>query len=398
MSNALPLCDLTITVARGLLAIRAHIPELHRLAAAYGQPGTMHGLELLLGSQFARRKRPYLVCFHEKSTPAHASAVLTGAVLLQEYRMLGLPVGVFATADPFGVRTVVGPRHLHTAFCLQASNFLLAAGGRLVLATWRLSPQHAHVETIPLSAGTGPDSCLHAVATRTVQDTLQLGPTAEDTLQTLGKRTRVHMRAARRRFDSQYPEALPGDATGWLAAASDAALQQLNEASLDVISQNEFNHQVRTLCQSEGGFVLGLQISGRWIALVGGWRQDDATWIEWQCNARGFEKLSLGSVLRTYLIEDETRRGTRCLSFHGGTSHSMLHRFQKTPVADMLTRRPGLVTAALIHLVPWICRQWPKLLLRGNFLFDALCTPGLRWSAASPVDPSGQVLQPNPQG
>lgn len=391
----MPLCDLSITVARGLFAIRAHMPELHRLAAAYGQPGTMHGLELLLGSQFARRKRSYLVCFHAKAFPANATAELAGAVLLQEYSVFGLPVGVFATADPFGVRTVVGPRHLHAALCLNAGRFLLRSGGRLVLATWRLAPQNE-----PASVCTAPsaDGYLHAIATRNVQDTLQLGMTAEDTLQTLGKRTRVHMRAARRRFDSQYPEALPGDATGWLAAASDAALQQLNEASLDVISQDEFKHQVRTLCQSEGGFVLGLQISGRWIALVGGWRQGDATWIEWQCNARGFEKLSLGSVLRTYLIEDETRRGTRCLSFHGGTSHSMLHRFQKTPVADMLTRRPGLVTAALIHLVPWICRQWPKLLLRGNFLFDALCTPGLRWSAASPVDPSGQVLQPNPQG
>lgn len=399
MSTALPLCDLSITVARGLLAIRAHIPELHRLAAAYGQPGTMHGLEVLLGSQFARRKRPYLVCFHETAAPAHApSAMLTGAVLLQEYSIFGLPVGVFATADPFGVRTVVGPRHLHATLCLHASRFLLAAGGRLVLATWRLAPHSAPGEVTPVCDASVQDGYLHALSKRTVQDTLRLGTTSEATLQTLGKRTRVHMRAARRRFDHLYPGAVPGDATAWLATANDEDLRQLNEASLDVIPQDEFNHQVRSLCRSAGGFALGLQLSGRWIALVGGWRQDNATWIEWQCNGRGLEKLSLGSVLRTYLFEEEARRGTQHLSFHGGTSHSMLHRFQRTPVADMLTRRPGPVTATLIRLVPWMCRRWPKLLLRGNFLFDALCQPDLRWSGTATVDLSCSASQQGQPG
>ncbi len=370
--------DPSITVVRGLLAIRACLPELHRLASACGQPGTMYGLELLLGSQFARRKRPCLICFH-RAGPSEASTILAGAILLQEYSIFGLPVGVFATPDPFGVRTVVGPSGLHAAFCLSASHFLLERGARLVLATWRPAPGEDLPEAATISKPkTG--GFLHAVAVRTVQDTLLLGSTAEATLQTLGKRTRVHMRATRRHFDRQYPQAQLLDATEALATATDSTLRQLNQASLDAIQQDEFNHQVRTLCHSTGGFVLGLQLNGQWIALIGGWRQDDATWIEWQCNGRGFEKLSLGSVLRTYLFEEEAKRQARYLSFHGGTSHSMLHRFQRTAVADLLARRPGLVTCVLIRLVPWAGRRWPKLLLRGNFLFNALCTPGLRWS------------------
>ena len=382
MNDVFAARDLSITVARGFVAIQSHLPQLQRLAAACGQPGTMHGLELLLGSQFARRKRSWLICFHHEPSRGSAATELAGAILLQEYRILGLPVGVFATADPFGVRTVVGPGHLHAELCLRASHFVLDAGGRLVLTTWRSVANTGR--THEASASLPTTRYLHASAARTVQDTLRLGNSAEETLQSLGKRTRVHMRAARRRFDETFPQAQVRDATAWLTTADDAELRQLNEAALDVIEQAEFNHQVRSLCGSAGAFVLGLELEGTWIALVGGWRQEEATWIEWQCNGRGFEKFSLGSVLRTYLFEEEARRQARNLSFHGGTSHSMLHRFQHTPVADLLTRRAGPVTGMLVRLVPWACRRWPRLLLRGNFLFNALSTPGLRWSFSVP--------------
>lgn len=367
----------------GLDHILQYLPRLQKLASQCGQPGTMHGLNLLLGSRFARRKRPCLICFHDGST----DEALAGAVLLHEYCLLGWRTGIFATGDAFGVRTVVGPAESHATLCLRAGRLLLSSGGRLVLTTWRGMPLAADRHSPAPQATASPNTFRYAAGHRTVQDTLPMGTTLEATLQQLGKRTRVHMRSARRHFDQQYPQAQLADATAMLAGADDATLEALNRSALDPIDQGEFNHQVRALCRSAGGVTLGLRLDGRWIALIGGWRQDGASWIEWQCNGTGYEKLSLGTVLRTYLLEEEARRGATHLSFHGGTSHSMLHRFQHTPVFDGLMRRPSVLASLLIRLAPWLGRLRPALLQRGNFIFNALCTPGLRWSAHPPDPP-----------
>ena len=386
-----PLTDreLLISAVWGLNAIRPLVPELQKIAHACGQAGSMHGLELLLGSRFVRRKQPCLVCFRQPANPPAGPAPMVGAVLLLEYRILGMRIGLFATADSFGVRNVVGPHALHGRFCLMTTRFLLGLRARLVLATWRPAPSQAPgVHTSSLD----PEGFLYACSKRTVQDTLLLSSTAEQTLKALGKRTRVHLRAARRKFNRDFPAAQLLDATESLRHAGDEVLQQLNQSSLDVIDQAEFNHQVRSVCKSSGGFVLGILLEGRWIALVGGWRQDRSTWIEWQCNGRGLERYSMGSVLRTYLLEEEAARGAANLGFHGGTSHSMLHRFQQTPVADLLGRRPGVTVTVAIALVSWLCKRWPRLLQRGNFLFNALCTPGLAWTAHAPVASSPDHL------
>ncbi|MGI4755900.1 MAG: hypothetical protein ACRYGF_03525 [Janthinobacterium lividum] len=382
MSRAEPFHLFQVRVADGYAAIRPHISALQKLASLSSQPGAMHGLELLLTSQFSKRKHPYLICFH-KSVPHTADeSVLVGAVLLLEYRAFGVGTGLYATADAFGVRTVVGPHNLHGTFCELACRYLLDHGSRLVLTTWR--PPADAGTTLSAPSGT---NRIHARSARTVQDTLLLGSSAEETLQRLGKRTRVHLRAARRRFNEMYPEATLGDAASDLAQASNNLLAQLNDSSLDIIDQDAFNHQVRSVCQAPGGFILGLHLQGQWIALIGGWRQDRTTWIEWQCNARGFEKLSLGSVLRTFLFEEEARLGSTHLGFHGGTSHSMLHRFEHTAVTDLLMRRKGSTMSALLWLLPWVYARWPKSLERGNFLWNALCRPGLQWSN----DPSSQT-------
>lgn len=371
--------EFSLTRVCGMPALRPFLPALETLAAECGQPGTMHGVELLLRSQFARRKQPNLICFYQASSDSSQSK-LAGAVLLLEYCLPGLGTGVFATGDSFGVRTVVGPPALRLVLCITACRFLLAQGARLVLTTWRVADNG--ITAPPAEDEQRP--VLYALHSRTVQDTLPLGATADDTLQRLGKRTRVHLRADRRRFDRLYPDAELVDATAALAAATDDELAELNHDALDTIGQDEFNHQVRSLSRGCGGFVLGLRLQGQWISLLGLWRQGSASWVEWQCNRRGFEKLSLGGVLRTYLIEDEARRGGTHLSFHGGTSHSMQHSFQKTTIVDLLMRRAGLLTSLLVWAAPLVCRWRPSLLERGNFVLNALCASRLQWEQEMP--------------
>lgn len=372
---------LLLTRTRGVEALRTYFPALEDLAFECEQPCTMHGLELLLGSRFARRKTPNLVCFYHPPSGGSAPR-LAGAVLLLEYCTFGLGTGVFATADSFGVRTVLAPPALRTALCVMAGRFLLQQGARLVLTTWRIADNQ-----LPAAPLSDTERLLYALHVRSVQDTLLLGTSADATLQSLGKRTRVHLRADRRRFDRLYPNAEPGDATRFLAAASDHELCDLNRGALDTIDQGEFNHQVRSLSRGRGGVVLGLRLHGRWLSLLGVWRQGPASWVEWQCNRRGFENLSLGGVMRTYLLEDEARRGGTELGFHGGTSHSMQHSFQQTGVADLLVRRTDLLTGLLVRVARLICRRHPSLLQRGNFVLNALCASRLEWKRALPSIP-----------
>ena len=370
----------------GREAILARSEQLEELARRCGQHGAMHGLGLLLGSRFAARKRPYLIGFTDESAAEKgAPDALFCAVLLLEYRAGAFGTGLFATADAFGVRTVIAPEHLRASTAVVAVRLMLDRGARIILTTFK-SEVPFHVAPHPASRREG--GYLYAVQRRTVQDTLPLRDTLDATLGTLGKRTRVHMRAARRRWEKDFPGAFLDDALPALASYDAEAMRQLNETCLDPIDQDDFDHQVRSV-RGRGSFALGLRNGDRWLAMVAGWRQGDAAWVEWQINSSGYEKLSLGSVLRTYLLEHEAALGVRQVGFHGGTSHSMVHSFVHEDVYDLLGRRPGLLTRLIVMLARTVYARFPVLQRRGNFLLDALAAPQITWSdhpEHSPVD------------
>ncbi len=300
---------------------------------------------------------------------------LEGAVVLLEYCVAGIGTGMFATADSFGVRTVVAPAHLRPGMALTAIEAMLERGARMVLVSFKESVA-SPFQCTDSSLGRPSGRHRFAMQRRGVQDTLLLRGSLEETLATLGKRTRVHMRAARRRFDRMLPLAALTDASAALASDPDQFCR-LNRTSLDPIDQRDFDHQVRSVSGEQDSFVLGLQQGERWLALVAGWRQGDTTWVEWQMNAAGYEKLSLGSVMRSYVLEHEISIGMRQVSFHGGTSHSMAHSFVKDDVIDLLGRRSGWANSALIAMGRRLCTLFPHLRQRGNFLLDALSADSL---------------------
>ncbi len=370
-------------VVTGREAILARAGQLEELALRCGQLGAMHGLRLLLGTRYAVRKRPHLICFHEGpvSGSAHAGP-LQAAVLLLEYCAAGLATGLLATADSFGVRTVVAPASQRVDIAFAAVEAMLKRGARVVLVSFKQEPLPVQL----ISPAGIPRPFLFAMQRRTVQDTLVLRDSVEATLATLGRRTRVHLRAARRRFENTVPTALFADASSALAAFTAQDLRQVNDTCLDTIDQRDFDHQVRSV-SGPNSFVLGLRDGERWLALVAGWRQGTATWVEWQLNAAGYEKLSLGSVLRSYLLEHEIGLGMRQFSFHGGTSHSMAHSFVKEEVVDLLGRRPCMLNSAIVLVARQLSTRFPRLRRRGNFLLDALADNGLTWSS-EPDHPS----------
>ncbi|WP_213807413.1 hypothetical protein [Granulicella sp. dw_53] len=363
-----------VLILTGRDAILEHHILLQDYACKTGQFASMHGLQFTLNQEYAARKIPHLVCLIAPGAQAASLTLnsLLGCALFFEYHIRFWKTGIFATGDNTGVRTVFAPPELRvdvTAFTAAE----LLRNGRIVLASFKLPtdlPCHPH-----FPAGL---SGLWATQDREIYDHLPLASTFDATLSTLGKRTRTHLRYYRKRVQEELPCEFVADVTPYIDRSQLAAL---NSSSLDPISQHTFDLQYETTARTPGGFVCGLRhADGRWLSLAGGWRQHSTTLLQWQSNARGFEKFSLGTAFRAFLIEDEISRGAARLSFFGGTSHPMGHSFPIDRVVDLVLRRRGLLADVLVRLAPALYDRNQNLATRGNLLGDVLRVRSLQWS------------------
>ena len=315
---------------------------LEALAEHCGQAGAMNWLGYFLATSSFKGKKPYLVLVMKSGAPPSLQRLedVHGAVLLFEYRVLGIPTGAFSTDDWAGFRTVIAPEPARAAVSSMAADALLARDARMVLISYGrlLNVGSPFVPAMRSSA-------IWASGKRPVAMTLMLEPTVKATLAKLGKSTRFNLGYYRRRLQAAEPCEFVDDACGLL---QDHELEGLNSTSLNPIDPGEFRLQYQCACSLPGGFLLGLRNrQGKWLSLIGGWRQGDVTVLHWQMNAAGYEKFSLGTAMRSYFLEHEVERGAKKLIYYGGTPHSMGNSFEREEVTDLLVRRRSLRSAAL---------------------------------------------------
>ena len=233
---------------------------------------------------------------------------------------------------------------------------------------------------------TGWSGVLSAARRRKVGRSLRLLPTLDATLAQMGKSTRFNLRYYRRRLEKQVPCEYVPDA---VSALRDEDLQALNASSLNPVAAAEFARRIRSASELPGSFLSGLRDGeGRWLSLVGGWRQGKTTVLYWQMNTAGFERHSIGTVMRSFLLEAEIGRGAEKLLIYGGTPHAMRHSFEQDTVADLVVRRRGLQSSLLC----WASRFFasPGMVSgRSNFLATVLQDEQLRWAASGVSAPAG---------
>jgi hypothetical protein len=89
-------------------------------------------------------------------------------------------------------------------------------------------------------------------------------------------------------------------------------------------------------------------------------------------NRAELKAFSLGTVMRSFVIEHEIAQGTRRLYFEGGTSHSMSHAFVPRRCTELVLLRDNVVARA----IPALMRRFvpPE-----NPLNVFLEEPGLEW-------------------
>lgn len=361
-------------------AILALAPLLEALAARCGQCGAMHWLPYFLDPAVLGQRSPRLVLFLQPETSTFRELTaddLQAAALFYEYEVLGFRTGIVATGDAVGFKSVIGPEGQRATVAAAAARALIDRGASTVLATY----ENAN-EVEARAAASGWPGVRWSSQQRTVGRMLPLGTTFDDTLAALGKSTRFNLRYYRRRLEKQLPCTFIADAAPLL---DQNELQILNASSLNPIHPEEFKRRIASASTLPGSFLCGLRtVDGRWLSLIGGWRQHATTVLHWQMNAAGLEKHSIGTVMRSFFLESEVARGSRSLLIFGGTPHSMRHAFVQEPVADLLFRRSGLRSFVVRHGARLLLSR--RLRHKGNFVAEMLFDKELVWRKSGAVE------------
>ena len=337
-----------VCLLEGCAAIWQHSPLLQAFAARCGQAGAMGWTSYFFGGRGSQWKRPIVVTLLRRHTDLARAQVddLLGAALFFELRPLGLPTHIYATDDWQGLRTVVAPEEWRATVACAAAEALLSRRAQIVLATFAAGPSEP-LEDLRTRSG-----IRWAAGQRELRTRLRMEPTYDALLARFGKKTRTSLRYHRKRLEANVELEFVRDAGRSLSLH---AMLQLGASALNPISPDECRRRFAA-AHDPGGFIMGLRRrdvadqTRSWLSVVTGWRQADTTIVHSQMNARGYEKESVGTVMRSFLLESEIERRTRELVFYHGTAHSMSHAFESDRVIDLLVEREGLPTSALHSL------------------------------------------------
>ena len=356
-------------VVRGRAEVVAMRPLLVGLARLTGQAGALDQIDLLVKQPTALRKTPCLVLvgLKEGVAPERARAEdLQGAALFYEYLVMGVPTGAYATDDVSGERTVLAYHAIRAQVAEQACRILIAHGASVCLASVTDVPPPGPQRVLE-SRGA---ACDLAIRVRTQGRDLELGSTLDETMGAFGRNTRRNFRRYRQRVE----EDLGAQFEPWVQISPEDFLE-LNRSSTNPALEEVAAWRYQFATASARRLFAGVRDrDGRWLSLIAGTRYDDHTYIEWQMNREGLPKYSLSTVMRSFLLEHESRIGTKKLLFKGGTPHSMGLSLQPAETLDVVAVRRGVRGWLVRRLAHWIFPQ-------SNFLGRALEDESLAWIA-----------------
>lgn len=320
----------------GERAVLAEQRALAVLAEQTDQRGLITYLEFILSAnRFGGSKVPCLLTLLDQQ------AELCAAVLLYEYRPWGAPTRIFATADYYGVRSVVAPADMRSTVAQEAARFLIRQGAWVVMISVRKGN---------FSPEIGRGGLTLATRARILSHALPLRPTFDETVAAMGARTRRNLRATHRRVESQLGGTFVLD-----PEVSERDFLAINRACMYPVPPAIAKWRFRCARELPGRLFGGLRAkNGRWLSLVGGRHLDGTTFIDWQMNVCDLPSWSIGTAMRAYILKHEIERGASFLAFEGGTPHSMNRAFLQEEVSDLLLARPFLSPAALRTVLPLV--------------------------------------------
>jgi hypothetical protein len=353
----------------GILRLRS---VLRTFSEFCGQAGATDYLEYFLTTAENLKKTPYLVLIASTSNVGAfelGARDLWGAVLVYEYRVLGFGSSLFTASDYNGSRAVIAPATLRRQISAAVCRYLMDRGAQIVLLNLEPgAPDGCQVCFEGALAGNA--KRWWGTQRREVGATIALQNTLDATLARMGKHTRRNMRYYRRRTEAELGCSFTADGKSMLTMAQ---LTELNRESTHPVSPSILERRYKTTKSMEGFFCVGLsQADGQWISLLGGRRHHRVTEVDWQMNRGGLAKYSVGTVIRSYLMEHEIAIGMEKLFFEGGTPHSMRHSFLSEEAMDIVVMNRSLSVFLLRRFAKWLRPE-------KNFLLQTLMSPAVKW-------------------
>jgi hypothetical protein len=358
-------------VLRGRTEILRLRSMLGTLSEFCGQAGATDYLEYFLTASENLKKTPYLVLMASRSDVGVFDlrpVDLWGAVLVYEYRVLGFGSNLFTASDYNGSRAVIAPATLRRQVSAAVCRYLMDRGAQIVLLN--LEPGAPESCQIFEGAMAGSTKCWWGTQRRKVGATIALCKTFDATLARMGKHTRRNMRYYRRKAEAELQCSFIADVRSMLTMAQ---LLELNYASTHPVPHSTLERRYHTTRSMDGFFCVGLsRADGQWISLLGGRRHHGVTEVDWQMNRDGLAKYSVGTVIRSYLIEHEIAIGMQKLFFEGGTPHSMRHSFVSEEAMDIVVMNRSLPVFLLRSVARWLHPE-------KNFMLQTLMSPAVKW-------------------
>lgn len=323
---------------KGREAILGREKELTALGRRFGVRDAGAQIKTLLKDFSAFSKIPHLIL---QGDPAAGQF----AVVLREYRLAGVPSGILFPIDHTGELTVLASKQDRLPTALRVLNYLREH--KVVVAVLSLNDVNL-AEEMPSA------STLSHVATQTryIRRSMPLQATMDATLSALGTRTRRNLRYYARKAESELTAVFHGG-----SAISEDAFVALNKNGSHPFPE-QVAHRLYHLSQEPNRFLAALSIQGghRYVSAIGGRHFEDQAIIDWQINDKDFKKNSISTAARYLYFQHEIQRGTKLLSFEGGTPHSMQNSFLEEATTDVMAVRgpfsPQLIRRLIVALFP----------------------------------------------
>lgn len=354
-----------VQILRGREAILQMHRRLVELSACCDQDGAMDHLEYFLSRPKFTNKIPCLVLFCSASNPT-SSEEIDGAILLYEYQVAGVGCRVFVADYHGGDRTVIAPPQFRAQVASLGCSALLARGALAVQVTYQtelLSSEGPFVQD-----GKGSSRWRRASSVRAMHGYVPLEDTYDATLANFGKHTRRNLRASRRHAEAKLGYSFVAD-----PVMSKEEFLAFNRASTYPVSDELAAWRHHAMKLLPGGLFVGIRSrAGEWLSVIGGRRHQNGTFVEWQMNRADRTEFSLGTLMRSHLLEYEVQRGSRRLYLVGGTSHSMKYAFGTEHFVDLVALQQALPA--------FLLRRFARpLMLEETFLVQTLADPKLKW-------------------
>lgn len=338
------------------------------------QPGTMEDLSYFLSKPGLLHRVPQLYLIVKRGglrTEDISVNDLAGVALFYEYEVCSFGTGLFATNDRSGRGTLLAPKRERSRVAMHVSRIMIDRGAHAILLSYQgdEAAEQPLAPTELYGSGRSSRSALAAVRTRILDAYLPLHSTYDETLATLGQKTRRNLRYYRRRAEAQLGCRFISD-----VEISEADLVRFNAETMFAVSDRDALWRLRTQKELASPLLMGLKDGeGKWLSILAGRRHKSSTEILWQMNRKDLPSHSLSTVMRSYCIEHEIALGARRLYLEGGTGHSIHHSFKPESLIDLaVVRNP---------MWAWTIRKLShKFVSPDNVLATMLNSSEVAWS------------------